>query len=589
MLKRLAACFSAMMLVLAGAALSFSQNLNLIEDPGFEKGSVKGWSPVDSCRIESYKTAGHQGRRSLVFRPLKEGAGIRYDGSRLIRPGFAYTFTAWFRNAEAGWGQADAILRYNQNGQPREVFIGRADCDKQAWKELTGPFVVPGDADPSSLGLVLKTGWGQNAFLVDDVVLRPALQVGVSRRPGRDAPDLVFQVGPENPLRKGLLARMEVTDGGGRTVESSELPLDKPVRLSLSPGFYRVTGRLSDLDGRTFEAEKTVFSGSLKVLEKDLEERAETVIEDPTLDDYRGWILYLRFRASLYRDREGGESDRALQASLRLDRWTSTVRENPKALDTLSGVREWAYSSRADDTGQPFKIAIPTDYDSRKSYPLVVVMHGYGGNHMEYSGGVASNPDYFEIHVLGRARGGGYTSLSEADVLDAVDYVRAHWSIDDRRIHLTGSSMGGGGTFKLASRYPDRWASGRPACGYGPDQPILNALHVPLYATHSQDDPTVPVLASRAPLRKLLNAGGRVVMDETNGLQHAAWNYAEGNRRGQEWFISQVRPDFRSVRRINYTAVDRKASRAYWLGITEWGGQPGPARFRAEAGKENEL
>jgi pimeloyl-ACP methyl ester carboxylesterase len=590
MLKRLAAvCLIGMLIVFAGTAVSFSQNLNLIDDPGFEKGSLKNWSAADSCAFESFKTASHQGKRSLFFRPLKEGAGIRYDVSRLIRPDFTYTFTAWFRNAESGWGQADVFLKYLQAGRPRETFIGRADCDKQAWKELTCPFTVPGDAEPSSLGLVLKTGWGQNAFLVDDLVIRPALQIGVMRAPGRDAPDLILQVGPENSMRSGLTVHMEVMDGRGRSVESSDRLLDTPVRLPLGPGFYRVTGRLNDLDGRIFEAEKTVFSGSLPALRKNLDDRAVASMDDPSLENYRGWIQYLRYLASYYRGREGDESDRALQAALRLDRWTATVRENPKALDTLSGVREWAYSSRADDTGQPFKIAVPTGYDSRKSYPLVVVMHGYGGNHLEYSGGVASNPDYFEMHVLGRARGGGYTSLSEADVLDAVDYVRAHWSIDDRRIHLTGASMGGGGTFKLASRYPDRWASGRPVCGYGSDQPILNALHVPLYATHSQDDPTVPVLASRAPLQKLLNAGGRAVMDETNGLQHAAWNYADGNRRGQEWFIDQVRPDFRSVRRIDYTALDRKACGAYWLEIAEWGGDPGPARFRASAGGKNEL
>jgi dienelactone hydrolase len=560
-----------------------------MEDAGFEKGSMKGWSAADSCRYELFKTASHQGKRSLVFRPLKGGAGIRCDVSRLIRPGFTYAFTAWFRNAEAGWGQADVLLRYRWKEQPRERVIGRVDCDKQDWKELSGPFVVPEDADPNSLELVLKAAWGQTAFLVDDVVLRPALQVRVLRGPGRDAPDLVFEIGPGDTRRNGLRVRVGVFDRRGRSIEQSDRPLDTPMRLPLAPGFYRVIGRLNDLDGRTFEAEITVYSGVLLALEKDLAERADAVIADRSLDAFKGWIRYLRHLTSFYRSRDGEGSDRALQAELRLDQWTATIRENPKALDTLSGVREWAYSSRADDTGQPFKIAIPTGYDSRKSYPLVVVMHGYGGNHLEYSGGVASNPDYFELHVLGRARGGGYNCLSEADVLDAVDYVRNHWSVDERRIHLTGTSMGGGGTFKLVARYPDRWASGRPVCGFGPDQPILNALHVPLYATHSQDDPTVPVLASRVPLQRLLKAGGRAVMDETKGLQHAAWNYADGNRRGQEWFIHQVRPDFREVRRIDYTAVDRKASRAYWLEIVEWGGQPGPARFRAEAGGENEL
>jgi|GEM_PF-551422 dienelactone hydrolase len=575
--------------VLITAAATFSQTINLLKNPGFENESLEGWSAADSCGLELFRAASREGKQSLVFRPLREGGGVRLDASGLTRPGHTYLFDAWFRNAELGWGQADVLFRCVQTGKTQNSFIGRVDCDKSDWKELSGFFSIPADADPNSLVLVLKTAWGLNAFLVDDCVLRPALQVNAARVPGRDAPDLLLDLGPEDALRKNLRTRLNVTDSRGRRVESSDRMLDAPVSLNLAPGFYKAAATLTDLDGRKFNAEKTFFSGTLAALDRSLFENADALISDRSFQDYRGWIQYLRFLASYYGEREGRDSDRFLQAALRLDRWTRTVRENPKALDSLSGVYEWAYSSRADDTGQPFKLAIPTRYDRRKSYPLAVVMHGYGGNHMEYSGGAISNPDYFEMHVLGRARGGRYISLSEADVLDAVDYICAHWSIDTRRIHLTGASMGGGGTFKLSSRYPDRWASGRPVCGYGSDQPFLNAQHVPIYSTHSQDDPTVPVLASRAPLRKLLEAGGRVVLDETNGLQHAAWNYADGNRRGQEWFIGQLRPDFRDVHSIDYTAVDRKACRAYWLEIAEWGPGPGPAHFRASLGDQNEL
>jgi hypothetical protein len=51
-------------------------------------------------------------------------------------------------------------------------------------------------------------------------------------------------------------------------------------------------------------------------------------------------------------------------------------------------------------------------------------MHGYSGNHIEHSDGMASHPGSFEVAVLGRSRGGGYRALSEADVLQVVDYVR---------------------------------------------------------------------------------------------------------------------------------------------------------------------
>jgi len=566
-----------------------SQTLNLMANPGFEAKAPMPWTAADSCRIQPYEKARHEGKRSLAFYPLRDGAGIQTDVSAAVQPGYRYLFQAYFRNAEAGWGQVDVSLTYQKAETTHRIVIGRADCDKDKWASLTGTFSVPDQAEKTQIRLEIRTAWGRIPFLVDDIELRPALQIRVVQSPVPAETDIVFQLGPPDGKRSPLRISADVFDSGRQSAKSVAQPLDQPVRLDLPEGFYRVAATLEDLDGRRLDAEKIVAIGTFDPLTKSLEDRAESILAAPALSRYHGWIQYLRFLAKTYREREGAESDRALQALFRLAQWTHTVQVNSAALDTLSDVREWAYLSRVDGSGQPFKIAIPTGYDKRKAYPLVVVMHGYGGNHMEYSGGVRSNPDYFELNVLGRARGGGYRDLSEADVLDAVDYVRGEWSIDDHRIHLTGASMGGGGTFQLAVRYPDRWASGRPVCGYGTDLPIVNALHVPLYTTHSQDDPSVPVLASRAPVQKLKEAGGQAVIDETIGLQHAAWNYAAGNLRAEQWMRDQVRPDTREVRRVDYTAVDREACRAYWLGVAEWGNMPGPARFKAVAGRENQL
>jgi poly(3-hydroxybutyrate) depolymerase len=580
---------TAVLLSWTAASSAFSQNLNLFADPGFEKPSLEALSGFDSCRFEVSKAAFHSGKKSLLFSPLKEGAGVKIDVSSLVKPGYAYVFGVWLRNAELGWGQADAFLRVRRAGGEESIPVGRADCNAKDWKEFSGLFTVPADADPSTIGIVIKTAWGLNAFFTDDATLRPSIQIAVEKTGAAASPALFLRLGPPDPARSGLKGRLEVTGDGGRTAVSIDQPLDAALNPDLAPGFYRATAVVTDLDGRRFETEIPFCSGEAPRLMDDLTRRSETLLSGPAAAPYRGWIRYLQYLAAWYRKTEGEGSERALQASYRLAKWTRTVAENPAALDTLSGVREWAYCSRADDSGQPFKIAIPTGYDANRAYPLVVVMHGYGGNHLEYSGGVTSQPDFFELDVLGRARGGGYTDLSEADVLDAVDYVRSRWRIDDDRIHLTGASMGGGGTFKLSTRYPDRWASGRPVCGYGSDLPIRNALTVPLYSTHSQDDPSVPVLTSRAPLQKLAEAGGRVVIDETNGLQHAAWNYAEGNRRAAEWSKSQVRPSSRDVRRIDFTALDRKTSGAFWLRISEWGDAPGPARIEAAAGPDNRL
>jgi hypothetical protein len=313
--------------------------------------------------------------------------------------------------------------------------------------------------------------------------------------------------------------------------------------------------------------------------------RADADLARPDLADYRGWIRYLRFDAVNAAARGG---DGAAKAR-RLEDWLGRIESDPRVLASLRGVQEWAYASPVDGSGQPFRLVIPTDYDPGRPAPLTVYMHGYSGNHIEHSTGFADHPGAFELAVLGRSRGGGYRALSEADVLQVVDYIEAHWSIDLDRVSLNGGSMGGGGTYRLGSRYPQRWASGRPSCGYASYVPVGNLLTLPIYATHSFDDPTVSVLHEVGPLARLQELGGRVIFDLTNGYGHAVWDYAEGNARGLAWEKLQVRPASRAVRHIDYTALDGGAVRGWWAEVAEWGASPGPARFVLSAGGANQL
>ena len=48
-----------------------------------------------------------------------------------------------------------------------------------------------------------------------------------------------------------------------------------------------------------------------------------------------------------------------------------------------------------------------------------------------------------------------------------VDYLKDSYNIDTRRIYLTGHSMGGYGTWRTASLYPERFAAIVPICGGG--------------------------------------------------------------------------------------------------------------------------
>ena len=321
----------------------------------------------------------------------------------------------------------------------------------------------------------------------------------------------------------------------------------------------------------------------------EVQRRADAALARTELTAYRGWIKFLRFEAEAAVAKSGAASEVARAKTERLASWVDRISADPQLLSKLEGVQEWAYESPVDGSGQPFKMAIPTDYDPARPVPLSVYMHGYAGNHLEHSTGMAAQAGMMDVAVLGRARGGGYRALSEADVLHVIDYLQAHWAIDADRIHLSGGSMGGGGTFRLGARYPHRFASGRPTCGFLGHLPVGNLKTFPLYATHSADDPVVSVLHARGGLARLREAGGRAILDETNGLGHAAWDYREGNERGAAWVRHQVRPASRTVRHIDYTATDGNAMRGWWGEIAEWGPAMRAARFVLTAGAGNLL
>jgi hypothetical protein len=96
-------------------------------------------------------------------------------------------------------------------------------------------------------------------------------------------------------------------------------------------------------------------------------------------------------------------------------------------------------------------------------------------------------------------------------------------------------------------------------------------------------------LLSRGPLAQLKQLGGTVVYDETTGYGHAVWDYKEGNERAEAWAFAKTRPASREIRRLDFTALDGVARRAWWAEIVEFGAEPEPAHFVLQAEADNTL
>jgi|TARA_B100000315_G_scaffold109969_1_gene100882 predicted esterase len=192
------------------------------------------------------------------------------------------------------------------------------------------------------------------------------------------------------------------------------------------------------------------------------------------------------------------------------------------------------------DAGEimPYRIYVPKDYPSRGQYPLVVALHGLGGNEDSMFGdfygitALAEERGYIVVAPMGFRVDGGYggygqqpvtrnARLSEQDVLEVLALTRANYAIDPQRIYLMGHSMGAIGTWRLAARHPDIWAGLGPIAGWGNPGTAAAISHIPQIVVHGDADRTVPVMGSRGMVNALRKEGATVKFIEVPGGGHS--------------------------------------------------------------------
>lgn len=245
------------------------------------------------------------------------------------------------------------------------------------------------------------------------------------------------------------------------------------------------------------------------------------------------------------------------------------------------------FYSVIDDSEQPYGLYVPRNYDSARSYPLVIMLHGAGSNHRlalkrvfgksnlpGESDAIASR--YFQpwddvdyIVAAPFARGTmGYEGIPEADVLQVIDECFANFNIDRNRVYLTGLSMGGGGTLYIGLSHPDLFAAIAPVC---PAPPAAffdvtgNALNLPVAIFQGGADPVVKSEGVRQIVSDLQDAGTMVEYVEFPGVQHNVWENAYADGAIFKWFDGIERNPFPN--RVRYATRWYRTNGAYWVTI----------------------
>lgn len=186
----------------------------------------------------------------------------------------------------------------------------------------------------------------------------------------------------------------------------------------------------------------------------------------------------------------------------------------------------------------PYRVYVPTTYSADRALPLIVALHGLGGNEDAMLGdfygipALAEKHGYLVVAPMGFRIDGGYGgggqnaaadrrgALSETDVMQVLERMRNDYKVDASRIYLMGHSMGAIGTWRLAAKYPDLWAALGPIAGTGNPESMGAMQHIPQIVVHGDNDRTVPVTGSQGMVEALRKLGGTVEYIEVAGGGH---------------------------------------------------------------------
>ncbi|MBD2863056.1 carboxylesterase family protein [Paenibacillus oceani] len=198
-----------------------------------------------------------------------------------------------------------------------------------------------------------------------------------------------------------------------------------------------------------------------------------------------------------------------------------------------------------------YLLHLPQSYDPESSerWPLILFLHGAGerGDDIEKVKihGIPMlaerNPSFPFIAVSPQCPKNAYWHQKQDGVMALLDEITANYNVDDKRIYLTGLSMGGYGTWNLACDYPDKFAAIAPICGGGDPYRAKLLVKTPVWAFHGAQDTIVLIEESERMVEQLQACGSDVRLTVYPEAKHNAWTETYENPELYEWMLSHSR------------------------------------------------
>jgi predicted esterase len=225
----------------------------------------------------------------------------------------------------------------------------------------------------------------------------------------------------------------------------------------------------------------------------------------------------------------------------------------------LAGKRIYSKTYQNSDLqryGRGYLLYLPEGYeaDSKKTWPLIFFLHGYGDRGENVLLLAKASPFMF-IREKGPLpciiaapllkASEGYSSFPGEYMDGVLAEIQADYRVDPKRIYVTGLSMGGEATWRFALRQPDTFAAIAPLSAYLDHVeawPMNRLKDLPVWAIHGAEDTVIPLARAQQPVEALREAGGNVKFSVLEGHDHDVWTDTYSDSKFYDWLLQYHRP-----------------------------------------------
>jgi predicted peptidase len=191
-----------------------------------------------------------------------------------------------------------------------------------------------------------------------------------------------------------------------------------------------------------------------------------------------------------------------------------------------------------------YLLYLPEGYSKTgKKWPLMLFLHGAGER--------GSDLSYVKRHgppkLVEQGKSFPFILVSPQCPDDSVwytnilgsllDEIEKKYNVDKDREYVTGLSMGGNGTWKMAERYPNRFAAIVPICGWSNLETVCKLKHIPIWVFHGKKDRIVPFEKSEVLVKALKKCGGNIQFTAYPNAAHDSWTETYNNEQLYDWML----------------------------------------------------